>query len=69
MKTVRVWYKITTSQDVEIEDNQTVDDAISIAGEIITQGYQYSMDDWKYCDAVFLGGAVDENKLNKFGLI
>jgi hypothetical protein len=47
MKIIRVYFKIETYEDVEIENNQSVDDAILTASEIISQEYDYNLDDWK----------------------
>lgn len=47
-KTVRVHYKIEIYEDIELGEDYTLDEAISVAGEILAQGYEFNAEDLKF---------------------
>jgi hypothetical protein len=55
MPTFRVTYVIRKEEEIELEPEEMEGDvfdlAASMAGEIISQGYDYNSDDWK-CESV-----------------
>jgi len=53
MTKVRVYFEIERYEDVEVGEGE---DAVSIAAEILAQGYSYCADDWKWVSSELVNG-------------